>query len=240
MSLPDKPPGWGTDELSNFLDVARSNSYATFHNLRDEYRRLEDIDGAFRKVVDSLINTKDWFAAFFLLRAHSSFLGGVRLSISGQVSEGYACLRLALENALYGFYLSRNPGSRETWLSRHDSDAAKKKVRNEFKIRTLFDTLKRVDAHEAQVAQTLYERSIDYGAHPNERALMQSMKMHKEADKIEFKVIYLTEDTLSLRLVLKTCAQVGVCCLGIFRHVYRERFDLVGLTDTLSALRKGL
>ena len=109
MSLPIPPPEWGTDELTKFLDVARSNSYATFHNLRDEYRRLAEIDGAFRKAVDGLFNTKDWFAAFFLLRAHSSFLGGVRLSISGQVPEGYACLRLALENALYGFYLYKNP-----------------------------------------------------------------------------------------------------------------------------------
>jgi hypothetical protein len=240
MSLRDPPPGWETDEISKFLDVARSNSYATFHNLRSEYQKLVDIDIAFRKAVDSLINTKDWFAAFFLLRAHSSFLGAVRLSISGQVSEGYACLRLTIENALYGLYISQNPGSRETWLRRHDSDAAKKRVREEFKIRSLFDALRSIDTYEAKVVETLYERTIDYGAHPNERALMQSMEINEGADRVDLKVIYLTGDTLSLRLALRTCAQVGVCCLGVFRLIYRQRFDLVGLSDTLTAIKKGL
>jgi hypothetical protein len=240
MPLPDSPRGWGTDELTKLLDAARTNAYATFHNLPEEYRVLSAIDVAFRKAIDSLLNTEDWFAAFFLLKAHSSYFAGVRLSLGGQVSEAYACLRTCLENSLYGFYLSKNPGSTETWLCRHDSDAAKKKVKDEFKIRTLLNTLKTADSAEGNGTEVLYERTIDYGAHPNERALMQTLKMDKTADTVEFQVVYLTGDTPSLRLVLRTCAQVGVCALGIFRLIYRERFDLVGLSETLVTLRRGL
>jgi hypothetical protein len=127
MPLSTPPPGWGSDDLSKYLDDARHNAYATFHNLKGDYRRFSDIDLAFRKAIDSLLNTADWFAAFFLLRTHSSILTGVSLAMSGQVPEGYACLRLALENSLYGFYLSKNPSAQITWLNRHESADAKKR-----------------------------------------------------------------------------------------------------------------
>ncbi len=120
MSLLTPPPGWGKDELTKFMDVARGNTYATFHNLPSEYRKLADIDAAYRKAIDSLLNTKDWFAAFFLLKAHSSFMASTRVALTGQVSESYACLRLCLENSLYGLYLAKNPSSQETWLRKHD------------------------------------------------------------------------------------------------------------------------
>ncbi len=220
--------------------MARLNAYATFDNLKNEYGRLSGIDAGLRKLIDNLTNTNDWFAAFFLLRAHSALLSAIQLVMSGQVHEAYATLRLAIEHTLYGFYLAKNPGSRETWLRRHDGEDGKKKVREEFKYRTLVDTLKAVDATEGAVAETLYERTIDYGAHPNEQALMQALQMNRGEDRIEFQVIYLSGDSLPLRLVLKTAAQVGVCTLGVFRLIYKERFDLLGLTETLHQLRQGL
>ncbi|HUJ19313.1 MAG TPA: hypothetical protein VL197_15115 [Nitrospirota bacterium] len=240
MTLSEPPPGWGSDNLTKYLDDARHNAYASFHNLRDEYRRLSDIDTAFRKAIDSLLNTADWFAAFFLLRSHSSFLAGLSLSMSGQVPEGYACLRLALENSLYGFYLSKNPSSQITWLNRHESAEAKKKVRDEFKIRALLASLKTSNPAEGTVVEALYDRTIDYGAHPNERALMQNLRMEKSADGVQFQVAYLTDDTMAFRLLVKTVAQVGVCSLEIFRLIYRERFDITGLTDMLQKLKHGL
>lgn len=234
------PPGWGRDEITKFLDASRANSYATFANLKAEYAKLLGLDAANRTLVDNLLNTKDWFAGFFVLRAHSSFLAGVRLALSGQVPEAYAALRLSLEEALYGFYLSKNPASRETWLRRHDSAEHKSTVRAEFKIRNLFDALKAANKIEAKAAGTLYDRTIDYGAHPNERALMQALQMNKGVKQTELKVIYLMGDGAALRLCLKTAAQVGVCALGIFRLVFKERFDLVGLTNVLDQLRKDL
>src|SRR5258705_2470220 len=148
ITLPVPPGGWGADEITAFIDNARLNSFATYANLRPEYGKVAEIDVLFRKLADYLLNTKDWFAAFFLLRAHSAFLAGAHLAMSGQAAETYASLRLCLENGLYGFYLSRNPGSRETWLRRHDSEQAKKTVRGEFTIRNLFDALRGVDGKE--------------------------------------------------------------------------------------------
>jgi hypothetical protein len=167
--LPEPPRGWGGDQITEFIDNTRLNSFASYANLCPEYAKLAEVDHVFRQLIDNLINTRDWFAAFFLLRAHSAFLAGSHLAMSGQAAEVYASLRLCLENGLYGLYLSRNPASRETWLRRHDSDEAKQRVKSEFTIRNLFDLLRGCDPNEARIAGELYESCIEYGAHPNER-----------------------------------------------------------------------
>ena len=240
MTLPEAPKGWGTDKITGFIDNTRLNSFATYANLRVEYAKLAEVDGVFRKLVENLTNTKDWFAAFFLLRAHSGFLAGSHMAMAGQVAEAYAALRLCLENGLYGLYLSRNPASRATWLRRHESEQAKRRVRDEFTIRKLFKTLTGCDGGEAVIAKKLYERCIDYGGHPNERALTQSLRKKASPDTVSFQIIYLTGDALVQRLCLKTSAQVGASVLGIFRLVFRERFDLTGLSDELNRARRGL
>ena len=109
VNLPAAPGGWGGDEVTAFIDNARLNSFATYTNLRPEYTKVAEIDVVFRKLVGYLLNTKDWFAAFFLLRAHSAFLAGSHLAMSGQAAETYASLRLCLENGLYGLYSHNTP-----------------------------------------------------------------------------------------------------------------------------------
>lgn len=241
MPLPSPPPNWETNEISKFFDAARLNEFATFANLRGEVARLSDIDLAYRKAIDGLNHSKDWFAGFFVLRSHSNFLAACRLCWSCQIPESYALLRSCLENALYGLYLAKHPESCETWLRRHDDAAAKLKVRDEFKIGTLLKLAAAEDAKEGAVARTLYDRTIDSGAHPNELALMQTLQINKEtADHVEFKSNYLDQDSVALRLALKTTAQVSVCALSLFRMIYPERFTILGVTDLLRHLKVGL
>lgn len=240
MPLLEPPAGWGADELSRFIDLATRNTYGTFHNLRAEYSNLSGIDAVFQKLIDNLYNTKDLFASFFLMRAHSSFRGAARLALSGQIAEAYAGLRLTLETALYGFYFAKNPAPRLTWLRRHDSAQAKQKVRDEFKIGTLLKTFQGGNAAEGSAIENLYEHTIDYGAHPNERALTQSLGVGKGGGKVRFQIIYLNGDSRALRETCRDAAKIGACALAVFRVVYKERFDLPGLTATLQQLRQGL
>lgn len=240
MEIPESPENWGRDEISKFFDNARANEYATFANFHSEANRLIDIDTSFRKAIDGLNHSKDWFAGFFIMRAHSNFLSACRMSWSGQIPECYALLRSCLENALYGLYLAYNPESQETWLRRHDSDEHKRNVRNEFKIKTMLDLAKELAKEDGHAAEQLYECTIDYGAHPNERALMQSLQINDDARDIEFKSIYLDGDSAQLRTGLRTTAQIGVCALSLFRPVYKERFDILGVTKLLDHCKQGI
>jgi hypothetical protein len=234
------PKDWGQDKLSNFIETAQQNTFATFANLKDVFKLLKDIDESFRRITDNIDNVKDWFPAFFLLRAHSSYLGAVRLSTSGQLPEAYMVLRGCLENSLYGFYLFKKPKSAEVWLNRHDDEVAKKKARNEFRIGPMFKLLSSNDSKLGTVASDLYERTIDYGAHPNAWALLTNLAKKKDSDSIRFELNYLTGRSPALALCLKTNAQVGVCSLLVFKLVFKERFDLLGISDNLQKLRRGL
>lgn len=71
MPLPPPPPNWEANEIARFFDAARSNEYATFANQTAEVARLSDIDLGYRKAIAGVNHSKDWFAGFFLLRAHS-------------------------------------------------------------------------------------------------------------------------------------------------------------------------
>ncbi|WP_286730979.1 MULTISPECIES: hypothetical protein [unclassified Thiomonas] len=240
MPLPPPPPNWEANEISKFFDAARTNEFATFANKTGEVARLSEIDLGYRKAIDGVNHSPDWFAGFFLLRAHSNYLAACRLSWSAQIPESYALLRSCLENALYGLYLAKHPESRETWLRRQDDAAAKRKVKDEFKIGTMLNLAAAVDATEGAVAKLLYEQTIDSGAHPNELALMQTLQINKSADRIAFKSNYLDKDSGALSAALKTTAQVGVCALSLFRVIYPGRFNIMGVTDLLRRVKVGL
>lgn len=234
------PPQWGKDPLSQFIKDAWYNTYATFGNLKPEFTRLTAIHRAFQKIIDNLLNTPEWFAGFFLMRAHSAYLAGARLSLSGQVNEAYIVLRGCLENSLYGLHISNNPDTREVWLCRHDDEDSKRKCKNEFTAGNVFKTLGLRDTKIHRIAKELYETTIDYGAHPNELGLLSMMRKTQDEHKIDFMVDYLAGNSMPLRLGLKMTARVGVCSLFIFKLVFKERFDILGISKDLEELKQGL
>lgn len=162
------------------------------------------------------------------------------MAMAGQAAESYAILRTCLEYALYGFYIHKKPESAAIWLKRHDSLEAKRLVQNEFRIGSLFEALTECEPTKSRIAKNFYDWCIDFGAHPNEAALTQSLKMNKGPDVVKLDIVYLSGDNLSLRCCLKTVAQVGASVLGIFKIVFKERFDITGLTNYLEHARNGL
>ena len=63
------PPNWGADEVSNFLEVAQRNAFGSFVQLRAPFAKLIAIDACYRRLIENLNYTREWFAAFFVLRA---------------------------------------------------------------------------------------------------------------------------------------------------------------------------
>jgi hypothetical protein len=159
----------------------------------------------------------------------------------GRAGGGNTCaIEIVSSEWVYGFYLARNPASQKIWLRRHDTEESKKLVRNEFTIRKLFDAVKACDKNEAKVVEQLYEQCIDDGAHPSQRALTQRLEKQATEDNVKFQLIYMTDDPVVFRLCLRIAAQVGASVLGIFRLVFKERFDISGLTEQLDEVKKGL
>ena len=238
--MTETPSGWGTDTLSSFIENCRHNIFASFGNLRNGFWQLERIDKAYYELIGNLINTPDWRAAWFLLGTHSAFLGGARLSLSGQTTEAFRVLRGCIENALYGLHIPQSPDDFETWLRRHDSAQSLQDVKSIFRITLLFQELEAINPILHREAKELYDRTIDFGAHPNEKAYSSNMKILEGTETVKMELKYLTADPTQLRHCIRTNAQVGVCSLDIFKIVFRHRFDISGLSDTLEKLKIGL
>src|SRR4051812_42915347 len=92
-----QPPQWGADQLSEYIETAHQNVFATFVNFKPIFNRLQKIDGLFRKTRDCLDHSREWFVVFFFLMAHSAYLTAVRSAASGQTRESFMVLRGCLE-----------------------------------------------------------------------------------------------------------------------------------------------
>lgn len=234
------PPGWTDDDLTFFIQLATNNIIATFHNKKTEFEILKNIDNFFQTIIDNLLNTTEFLSALLLLRAHSAYRGACRMSLSGQVAEAFVLLRSCIEYSLYALHINRNPEAGDKWIKRHENEEALKIAKNEFQYFKVSKTLEAVDPSISKTSRQLYERAIDFGAHPNERSITSSMKIIENRDRTEFKQLYLSADSPQLLHGLKSTAQVGLCALYILRHVFKERFDIIGITQKMDKYRSVL
>ena len=237
-SLPDPPHGWGSDPVTEFLDTARENSYATFAELPRDFACAVQVENLYRILVTHLDHSPDWVPALFLLRSHAAFLGAVHFAMSGQAAESFMVSRGCLENALYGFYIYRHPDTAKAWLERDTDAESLGRVRDQFRIGSMKRDLRAIDEKLANLADHLYERTIAWGAHPNEKALTSSTRIVKEGANTKFEVRYLTAEPEAIRLSLKTSAQIGVCCVRVFGLVFSHRFKILDLPSRVRQLEE--
>ena len=233
------PPRWGDDELTRHLDAVRKNQFATFVQ-KPETKTIIGIDRSFRRILHGWINPRDLNASLFMTRAHSAYRTAASCALAGQSAELYPILRLMLEQAGYAILINRNPMLAEVWLTRSKSKTHRAKSKGEFEIWRIKDTLVSIDKGLEDTFGKLYDRTIDLGAHPNEMSVTSSLGIVKKEDRKDFSTIYLHGDGPVLDGSLRTLAQVGVCVLLIFQEIFRERFELLGVSSKLQNLREGL
>ncbi|MGE7368319.1 hypothetical protein ACQKKX_04510 [Neorhizobium sp. NPDC001467] len=234
-----KPPsGWGTDPLTQYLEDARGNQFATFDNKRRAMADLIAIDRLFLKLLHSAVNPDPKIPMFFLLRAHAAYRAATSAVMAGQLFEVQALLRLCLEHAGYGHFIGGDIKKWERWMSRTDSKKTRKAVRDEFTAGAVKASIKAASAHIAQGYETLYEQALDYGAHPNETGFSMSSALRRADDRIHFDTVYLHSDGLALDFSLRTTAQVGLCVLRIGQLIYPTRYELQGIRHDLDVIRQ--
>ncbi|TCO69217.1 hypothetical protein [Rhodovulum euryhalinum] len=235
MDSQPTPPGWDNDPLTRYLDDARGNQFATFANKRSEVIDLITIDGMFRKLLDGALNPRPFVPMGFLLRAHSAYLSAVGAVMAGQAYESQALLRVCLEQGAYAHYIGDDKARYELWLNRHDSPATMQAVREEFTYGKVSRHLTDADAKLGSVYKTLYERTIDRGAHPNVMGTSLSSKfLDLEDGGKQILAIYLQGEGLLLDGGLKAAAQVGLWVLRIAQSIYPARVQAVGIQYQLA------
>jgi hypothetical protein len=233
------PPGWGEDELTRFLEHARQNQHATFANKRDAVAKLMDIDALFAKVTKvGWLNPKSEVAAMLFLRCIGAYRAACGLAMAGQAADCYVQCRSVLEYAGYAVHVDRNPALARVWLDRHEHDAGMKASKRAFQHVTVVESVRAANQHAAVRFEAIYQRTIDFGGHPNERAVTANMNMTEQPDRLEVLAILLHKDGLQLDMALKTTAQCGMIALELFETIYGPKFVLLGIKDAMLALRR--
>ena len=159
--------------------------------------------------------------------------------MAGQTYETYPLLRSCLECAAYGLHIGDNDTRTIIWLNRHDDDDSKKIMRSEFKNEKLKATISSVnDSVFSKAFELLYEKTIDYGGHPNQLGLHTGQSVIEEDAQTEFRTIFLDGDGDQLDSALNTTGLVGIWSLYAFQHVYPARFELLGVKHRLIEIRQ--
>ena len=238
--LKPPPKGWGEDPVSNFIETAYKNIWATFAVPNGKFRYFVKLDHLFREAISLLENSPKWFEGIFLLRTHSNYLGSLRLVFSGQVVETYMLLRGCLENALYSFHISKDFALQEVWLNRHEDEESNRIMKNSFKFKPILDAYEAADQKNGSIARQLYDWTIDMGAHPNPQGILTNLNL-KDGEKVrQIDLNYLNIPSLPWETAMKNTARVGICSLFIFQSIYKERFELTGLDKKIEGASKGL
>ena len=232
------PPRWGNDELTNFLDTARVNQFATFANKIAETKRIVEIDETFLNVVKELSNPMYLSAPFLLLiRAHSAYRLAASCAFSGQAAELHPLLRLMLEQGGYASLIFRKPKLQDVWM---DRKANPSKVKKEFTTGNIRRILAPSDANLKSCFDELYEEAIEFGAHPNEMSVTASIKVEEHEGLETFKTLYLHPDGIVLDHSLRSLTRVGMCVLLLFHNIFPQLFELSGTSSALMNYRRAL
>jgi len=232
------PNDWGKDSLTEFIDAANQNTYSISVHYKNWFNTFRRIDSLFLKFTQNSINLPNFYEPFFLIRAHSSYRAAIRLATSGQISEAFSLLRGCLEYALYGFYFSKHPAEIQTWINRDENEAGKKKARKNLATGTMIYHLTQNDKFIGEIVRHLYEITIDVGAHPNRKTITLAMQRTDTEDSVIYHQAQLNTENLQMVFCLKSTVQVGICLLKIFRLVFPERFDILGISDEVEKISR--
>jgi hypothetical protein len=126
------------------------------------------------------------------------------------------------------------------WLNRHQSAVDLKAARDALTHAKVLATVTTVNRHAAKRFEDLYQRTIDFGGHPNERSVTGNMKMVDEPDRRVMLMVMQHADGPELNMALKTTAQCGMCALEMLQGAFNARFELLGINADMLVLRKGL
>ena len=234
-----EPPAWGQDPLTSFFQSAFDNRKATFASNRF-FRLLIDIDMIFEAALRDFVNPENQICVLLAQRGHSAFRACCEYAASGQLAECFPLLRSVLEYYVYALHISKYPKYGEVWVRRHDSKAQFDESRSKFEQHKLKLTLSNTNPELERIYKFLYQRTIDFGAHPNVRAVTGNMKMSTTVDAQYYETIYLHKDGLAMDHALKTSCEIALLCIEILPYLFQSRCKEINLDIRLQGLKSML
>ncbi len=156
------------------------------------------------------------------------------MALSGQAAESFVMMRSCLEYAGYALAIFNEPGLENVFTNRHVSSADMQAQKQSFRISEIKKVIEAFDPKLADLFQIFYDRSIDFGGHPNPHATFSTMEVLSDSS---FTALALVTDPDILQHAMKSVAQVGLTALFIFQHIFYAKFELLGIRAEMDRLR---
>jgi hypothetical protein len=223
--------------LQTFFAMVQWNQNANRINFPQWYKTIEQIDDCFVRVGKNLINPKPVMTANLLLRCQYAFKTAAGMALAGQVVEVFAMLRSVLEYAGYCLTIYENPALESVFVSRHKDSDAMKTQKEAFKISAVRAAIARHDPTLASQFDQYYQRSIDFGGHPNPHASFSATVLDEGDGEKGMLVLAISRDSQTITHALLSTAQVGLTALCMLQHVFKQKFELLGVRAEIDALK---
>jgi hypothetical protein len=200
-------------ELGHFLRVANDSCNTALETLKEPVRFLADVDSLYMDFIPEMGGIKPATASILLLNAHASFRAAIRLALSGQLLPVFMTLRGSVESALYANAMAIKPELQDVWLKRGSDEKGRQACRDEFTVGKMFQYLEKAHNKEfSESVRTIYDSTIDFGAHPNNHLLIRSVRIEALVTgerALDFAYIH-GSGSFELRQSLVACAEIGL------------------------------
>ena len=149
---------------------------------------------------------------FLALNSYTLLLSVVRQALSGHLVAVFPIVRTALESACYAYLIAHNEEMEQIWLNRHKTASALHKCRKMFSVKKASNELKSISPEMAEYVMANYEAAIDFGAHPNNKAIFNHLTDMGEVDErfhgFELTGVY-GRNSWHVNYALLVCTEVG-------------------------------
>jgi hypothetical protein len=204
--------------LEEYLRGTTTNVALNVRQYPSYVQHLDQVSGAFGQLL-ATSGIEGTPTALFFAMSYGAFLAGCSLALSGQAPPSYMAARGCLENALYGFWVHSHPEKLNVWTKRHESAEAKKQVREQFQIGPMVRELALVEQSLANQFQIAYDTTIDFGAHPNYRAIITNLENDARG---ETQWMAVTNDPAVVKQCLYAVGYCGISALGVAAATFRQ------------------
>jgi uncharacterized protein (DUF4415 family) len=231
---------WGADDLTRFLQMVNNNQKASVTKYSEPYGLLQRINDCFSKAGKNLVISKSRMTGPLFLRSQYAYKTAAGMALAGQVVEAFVMMRSCLEYAGYALLISADPSLDDVFLRRHFDTDAMKDQKQKFRFSEIKAVIGKFDPELAEIFQEFYDRSINFGAHPNPSGVLSAVQCKYSDDRSTLLNLALSADEKMLLHAMKCTAQVGLASLCISQHIFKDRFENLGISAEIALLKEYL
>jgi len=227
------------NSLARFFQTVHRNQQGNQKRFPQRYHIIQRVDDCFTKAGGHIGAAKPLFTGPMFLRSQYAYKAAAGMTLAGQFPESFVMMRSCLEYAGYALLIFTDPSLEEVFLNRHADDASKKALRGKFEVAAITKAITGFDQKLSVIFKDMYDRSIAFGGHPNPHGMLGSMNIAKDGDEqmTGMSTFALAVEPRVIEFAMHKVAQVGLTALCTLQHIFADKFEQLGISSKIDALR---